>query len=123
MRRVERWLVVLVALHSAAVGVVLMTAPAAASRFGGWDSVSPLFFACQAGIFHLVLAAGYLIEYVRYRGVVFLVTAKTLAVVFLGTATLIGGVPWIVPVSGIGDGLMGLAVLLVHLGIVRQAGR
>ncbi len=122
MLKLERVLIVLVALHSAAVGVSLLAAPAWASHFGGWDSVSPLFFPCQAGIFHLVLAAGYLIEYFRYRGVAFLVTAKAMALVFLMTATVLGGVPWIVPLSGVTDGLMGLVVLLVHLR-VRAAAR
>ncbi len=123
MVRLERVLVVLVALHSVLVGVSLMAAPGWASHFGGWGTVSPLFFPCQAGIFHLVLAAGYLIEYFRYRGVVFLVTAKAMALIFLTTATVVGGVPWIVPFSGVADGLMGLVVLLVHLRAAADASR
>ena len=123
MVKLERVLVILVAFHSTAVGVSLMAAPEWASHFGGWGSVSPLFFPCQAGIFHLVLAAGYLIEYFRYRGVWFLVTAKAMALIFLTTATLVGGVPWIVPFSGVADGLMGLVVLLIHLKVRTDASR
>ena len=35
----------------------------------GSISISPLFFARQAGAFHLVAATAYLVEHVRYRGV------------------------------------------------------
>jgi hypothetical protein len=123
MLKLERVLVVLVALHSVAVGISLLAAPGWASHFGGWGTVTPMFFPCQAGIFHLVLAAGYLIEYFLYRGVVFLVTAKAMALVFLTTAAVVGGVPWIVPFSGLTDGLMGLVVLLVHLRLRAEASR
>jgi hypothetical protein len=116
----ERVLVILVVLHTLAVGLALMAVPEWALRFGGWERVSPLFFPCQAGVFHLVLALGYLLEYCRHGSVTFLVGAKTIAFVFLITAALIGGVPWIVPFSGVTDGLMGLVVWLVHARVVRQ---
>jgi hypothetical protein len=123
MLKLERLLVVLVALHSAVVGGLLMVVPEFAIHFGGWGGASPLFFACQAGIFHLVLAAGYLIEFYLYKGIAFLVTAKAMAVIFLLTATVLGGVPWIVPFSGVTDGLMGLVVLMVHLKVSAGEGR
>lgn len=107
----ERWLVALIALHTFAIGLALLAVPAWALRFGGWETVPPLFFPRQAGVFHLVVGAGYLVEYARHRTVVLLLTAKALATVFLTAAALAGGAPWFVGFAGAADGLMGLAVL------------
>jgi hypothetical protein len=110
----ERLLIILVALHSAIIGVVFIVAPNWLMQFGGWEGIDPVFFGRQAGAFHLVLAGAYLIEHYRYRGVVILVSAKTFAMVFLLACTLVDSLPWAVPVSGVGDALMGLLVLMVH---------
>ena len=117
----ERWLILLVALHSYAIGAALLAMPAWALRFGGWETLPPLFFPRQAGVFHLVLATGYLIEYARQRGVVLLLTAKGLATVFLAAATLSGDAPWFVGFAGASDGLIALAVLATRR-MVRSTG-
>ena len=113
MKSLERWVVVLVILHTLIVGAFLLAAPAFAARFGGWGEASPLFFPTQAGIFHVVLGVAYFIEYFKYKGVTILVSAKAMAVLFLGTWTFLGA-PWVVPFSALGDGLMGLAVFWIH---------
>jgi hypothetical protein len=100
--------VTLVAAHSAAVGVALAAFPEWATAFGGFGPVRPLFFARQAGVFHLVLAAGYLLE-LRRGGVALLVTAKSVAAVFLTASWLSGAPGWSIPLSAAGDALMGLA--------------
>jgi hypothetical protein len=100
--------VILVAAHSAAVGVALAAFPEWATAFGGFGPVRPLFFARQAGVFHLVLAAGYLLE-LRRGGVALLVTAKSVAAVFLTASWLSGAPGWSIPFSAAGDALMGLA--------------
>ena len=87
MVRLERWLIVLIGLHSLAVGFALMLAPLWVAGFFGWGKVDPLFFARQAGIFHIVLAAGYVLEYFRYEGISLLLMAKTVACVFLLAVT------------------------------------
>ncbi|MEW6365257.1 MAG: hypothetical protein AB1714_11555 [Acidobacteriota bacterium] len=120
MQRIESWLIHLIALHSIVVGVFLLILPPWAVRFGGFGEVSPPFFAHQAGAFHLVVAAAYLIEYLRYRGVIILVFAKALATVFLFACTLLDGAPWIVPFSGVADFMMGAVVLVVHLKVARE---
>ena len=114
MRRYARALVVLIALHSVAVGVGLLFLTEFGARIGGFGTVSPLFFPRQAGAFHFVAASAYLIEYFRYRGILILLTTKSIAVVFLGVMTVLGGMPWIVPFSGVADGLMGLLAFFVH---------
>lgn len=114
-RRIELWLIVLIALHSLGVGIALMAFTDWSVAFGGWGRADPRFFVRQAGIFHVVVAVGYLLEYFRYRGVGLLVLAKSAAVVFLLAATLLGSaVAWVVPLSAAGDGLMALVVVLVH---------
>ncbi len=111
---IERWLVILIALHSFIVGLALMVAPQWAPTFGGWPHVEPLFFIRQAGIFHFVLATGYLVEHYRRRDVTLLLMAKGAAVIFLLGYWVATPVPWIVPFSGFADGLMGAAVLVVR---------
>ena len=112
--RVETALNVLVALHSFVLGVLAMAAPEWGVRFGGFGEASPLFFPRQVGVFHVVVAIAYLIEWVRYRGVAVLLMAKSTAVVFLGLQMLFTRLPWIVPVSLAGDAVMALAVVFVH---------
>lgn len=119
-RRLERWLVVLIALHSYAVGAMLYLVPRWAISFAGWQGdPHPVFFLRQAGVFHFVLATAYLIEYLRYRGVAVLVTAKSFALVFLLLETALFPVSWAVPFSGVADGLMGAAVLGVRRWVQR----
>ncbi len=110
----ERVLIILVALHSFMVGSMLLLVPQWALRFGGWNGIDPVFFGRQAGVFHFALATAYLLEYYRYRGVSVLLTAKSIAVVFLLGSWLAVPLPWAVLVSGVGDGIMALVVVLVH---------
>lgn len=110
----ERLLIILIALHSAAVGVMFLILPQWTIHFAGWEGIEPVFFAFQAGIFHLVLATAYMLEYHQYRGISILLTAKCIAFVFLITATIIDPIPWAVWTSGILDGIMALVVWWVH---------
>jgi hypothetical protein len=114
LERLERTLVVLIALHSLVVGLFLTFATAWGARLGGFSDPVPLFFPRQAGAFHFVVAGVYLVEYFVYRGVLMLVMTKSIAVVFLGIVTLLCPVPWVVPLSGVGDALMGLVVVWVR---------
>jgi hypothetical protein len=97
----------LVAAHSVAVGLALLVAPDFTARFAGFGPVTPIFFARQAGVFHLVMAVGYLVE-LRRGGVTLLVFAKTTAFVFLTASWLAGAEAWSVPFSGLSDGAMAL---------------
>jgi hypothetical protein len=110
----ERIFVILVSLHTFAVGAGLFFVPAWALGVGGWQVIPPLFFPRQAGIFHFILGIAYLEEHRRFGGVSLLVLAKSFAVVFLIGSALLASVPWFVPAAGVGDGLMALAAWLVH---------
>jgi hypothetical protein len=102
--------VVLVALHSVAVGLVLVLASDWAVAFGGWGAASPRFFVRQFGVFHFAIAAAYLIEYFRYGGVRVILAAKTIAVVSLAAALVVDGGPWGVAAAAVGDAVMGAGV-------------
>lgn len=113
--RAEPILVVLVALHTLAVGLALVLATRWTLAFGGFPEGSPVFFARQGGAFHLVVGVGYLIEFARHRTVTLILVAKVLAVAFLGASILFAGErAWSVVVSAAGDGAMALVVALVH---------
>jgi len=111
-RLLSAW-VVLVALHSYAVGAFLLFATEWGARFGGFGEVSPLFFARQAGIFHFVLATAYLVDWFVHGSVTILLTAKAMAVLFLLTMWALGVNAWSVPLSAAGDAAMGAATFLL----------
>mgnify|MGYP001027539028 CR=1 FL=1 len=110
----ERILIVLIALHSVAVGIMLMFFAEWAVSFAGWTGAEPIFFIWQAGAFHFVLAAGYLVEHLRHRSIILLLIAKTTAFVFLLGGSLLADTPWSVWFSGFADGTMALVAYLVH---------
>jgi hypothetical protein len=113
---IERLYVVLVALHSLAIGVVLLFLTEWGLAFGGFHDVRPLFFPRQAGAFHLVVAAAYLYDYLVHGRVTVMVMTKCLAVVFLCGVSALTPVPWLVPLSALGDGLMAALAVFVHRG-------
>lgn len=110
----ERWLIVLIVLHSFAVGAGLIWANPEVLKFAGWVEQGPVFFPHQGGVFHIVLGICYFVEYFHYRDIIMLITAKTIAAVFLIGSVALGEQAWVVLVSGVVDGLMALSVLIVH---------
>ena len=110
----ERALIILIALHSIIVGIMLLFFAEWAIEFAGWSGAEPIFFIWQAGAFHFVLAAGYLVEYSRTRTISLLLIAKTTAFVFLIGGSLLADTPWSVWFSGVADGAMALTAFLVH---------
>jgi len=114
-RAIERLLVGLIALHSFAVGVFLLGLTDWSVAFGGWGRAQPRFFAHQAGVFHIVVALGYLYEHFRYGGIGLLILAKSAAFVFLAATTFAAEeLIWVVPLSALGDGLMAIVAIGVH---------
>ncbi|MGD9253490.1 MAG: hypothetical protein PVG92_06115 [Holophagae bacterium] len=110
----QKILIYLISLHSFIIGVMLMFFADWAVRFAGWPGAEPVFFIWQAGAFHFVLAAGYLVEYHHTGTVRLLVLAKTMAFVFLIGGSLITDTPWSVWFSGVADGAMALVTFLVY---------
>jgi len=120
MARIERVLVGLVAVHSLAVGVGLLAIHFTGPLFG-FGTVTPPFFAHQGGAFHVVVGVAYWLEYRAQGTVRLLLLAKGAATVFLVGATLLTHVPWLVPLSGLGDAAMGVVVALVHRRVLAEA--
>ncbi len=118
--RRERWGVGLIAAHSVGVGAMLLLAPAWAAAFAGWPHAEPLFFLRQAGVFHFVVAFGYLLEHRRSGTVTLLVCTKAAACLFLLAAAAGGEAAWAVPLSGVADGAMGLAAWGLHRRAARR---
>jgi len=110
----EKILLFLIVLHSFIVGIMLMFFADWAVRFAGWSGADPIFFIWQAGAFHFVLAAGYVVEYRRSGSIELLLIAKTTAFVFLIGGSLLVKTPWSVWFSGFADGAMALTAFLVH---------
>jgi hypothetical protein len=98
--------VVLVALHSVAIGAALALFPRWSTAFGGFDPATAGFFTRQGGAFHLVLGAAYALEW-RVSGTMrLMLLAKASATVFLLATLLGGGAPWAVALSAAGDAAM-----------------
>lgn len=112
--RLERWVVVLIALHSYFVGLLLLFATEWSVQFAGWEMPDNLFFPRQGGAFHLVVATGYLVEHFRFRRIKLLIIAKSIATVFLLASSRDVGA-WSVLVSGVVDGLMLVVAAWVHV--------
>jgi hypothetical protein len=81
--------------------------------FAGWAHVDNHFFPRQSGVFHIIVASGYWLEYRRYGTIGLLVLAKSLAVIFL-LAMSSWREAWSVPFSGVADGVMLFGMLFVH---------
>ena len=105
--------VFLVALHSFAIGIMLIFTTSWVLQFAGWDEVSHLFFHRQSGAFHLILAAGYWWEYHKHGTIGLMLMAKAIAVVFLLIMSP-WKEAWSVPFSGILDGLMLVGMFFIH---------
>jgi hypothetical protein len=107
-------LLLVVAAHSIALGFTLLFLPRWALGLVGWGYTGQLFWPCQAGLFLMILGAAYA-SAVRVRPLVWLVVgSKASAVVFLLLSVVWLEAPSVVPLLGIGDGLMGLAVAVAY---------
>ena len=105
--RVFLWLI---ALHSLSVGIGLILFPPSYLEFFGFENYSYSFFQVQGGVFHIVMAMAYImaIKYM-YKSpglIVFSVSAKSLATVFLIIYYLFVESSWMIIMSALGDAAM-----------------
>jgi len=106
----------LVALHSIAMGLALIAQPTLLMKLSGFSSECERFFPAQGGVFHILMAVAYVmgatdIEKYHYL-IVFSIIVKALATLFLMVYCFAVEFKWIVLLSGIGDGVMGLIIFL-----------
>ena len=111
--RIEQALVGLALLQGAVLGVWLGLFPELVLRMGGFP-VAPPFFVRWAGVLHLVVAAGYALEWRRSRGVALLVLAKGTTALFLLVAWAGGGLPQLLVVAFVLEAAMTASASAVH---------
>ncbi len=96
------------------VGMALIILPGDMLAWFGFTVDSLRFFSTQGGVFHIIMGIAYLLasrepNHER-RLILFIISAKSIAFIFLGTYYLIGAMIPIIALSAISDGLMGLIV-------------
>ncbi len=106
---------VLVALHSVAIGVALTVFPGWSLALGGFDPAAPLFFVRQGGAFHLVLGIAYLAQHLATGRLTLVILAKSCGTVFLLASLAGGGTSWAIPAAAAGDALMAAVAIAFHL--------
>ena len=106
----------LVAIHSLAMGLILIAQPAALMKFAGFNPDCEHFFPTQGGVFHLLMFVVYLMGAIHiekyHHFIVFSIFVKAVATFFLIMYCFANEFKWIVFLSGIGDGVMGLMIFL-----------
>jgi hypothetical protein len=106
----------LVAIHSLAMGLTLIAQPAVLMAFAGFSPDYEHFFPAQGGVFHLLMFVVYLMGATHiekyYYFIVFSIFVKAVATFFLTIYCFAAEFKWIVFLSGIADGVMGLMIFL-----------
>ncbi|MGF1509786.1 MAG: hypothetical protein ACFB9M_09840 [Myxococcota bacterium] len=109
-RRLRDWVVVLVVLHSYGVMFMLLFLPQTTLALGGFASTESVFFVRQGGVFHGVVATGYLMEFRRFQTTQLAIFAKVVATTFLMISWFwLNAAPMIL-LAAVGDGIMGVAL-------------
>jgi hypothetical protein len=96
-----------------AIGAWLALFPEGALRAGGFPA-APAFFVRWAGVLHVVLAAGYALEYMRFRRVALLVIAKAVTAFFLAGAWVGDGLPWLMIAAVFVEAALAAAAAAIH---------
>lgn len=105
-------------LHTTGVAAGLCLLPTAYLVYFGFEGYQGHFFQAQAGIFHLVMGVAYLLA--LFYGekspalIFFAVFAKSMAAVFLMIYYFFFEQYWIFLFSALGDGMLGLSLLLIY---------
>ncbi len=109
----------LIALHSFSVGVALIVLPFGVLSWFGLTVDPYRFFSTQGGVFHIVMSIAYLFAArapLQERSLlIFIILAKWVAFFFLGFYFLLGEMVPTIAFSAVGDGLMGLLVMMFFL--------
>ena len=106
----------LVAIHSLVMGLTLISQPGVLMEIAGFSPDGEHFFPAQGGVFHLLMFVVYLmgaihIEKYHYF-IVFSIFVKLVATFFLIIYCFAAEFKWVVFLSGIADGVMGLIIFL-----------
>jgi len=107
----------LIGIHSIAVGFGLIFLPPSFLEIFGFTDYKESFFQAQGGVFHIAMSVAYIIAgrdvLNSARLVQFIIIVKFLAFSFLIIYYFFVMSAWLILISGIVDGLMGLIVLVL----------
>ncbi len=116
----------LVALHSFAVGIGLLVQPSILFNTFSFPQHYGYFFPAQGGVFHLIMAVAYATAAVDswkfYYFIPFAVFVKSAATLFLFTYYFLFEQSWIILLSGLGDGLMMVLLLICWKAYTKSQG-
>ena len=111
-------------LHTCGVAISLFIFPSEYLTFLGLEGYRGRFFQTQAGLFHLVLGVAYLLALYQWQKapplIFFAVIAKSIAIVFLVLYYFFFEPAWIILFSAFGDGLLGIALLLLYTRLIQE---
>lgn len=107
-------IVFLVSLHSIVIGLLLLIFGNEVFGLFGWKPDCDAFLFHQVGIFHVVLALLYSIEFLRYKRVDSILLAKSMAFTFLLVEYLFFTHESAILFAGVADGCIGLAVAICY---------
>ena len=114
----------LVAIHSLGMGLILISQPAVLMKFAGFNPDCDHFFPTQGGVFHLLMFVVYLMGATHiekyHHFIVFSIFVKTVATFFLMIYCFAAEFKWVIFLSGIGDGVMGLMIFLAFQHYLRS---
>jgi hypothetical protein len=106
----------LVALHSITIGLALIAQPTLLMELAGFSPECERFFPAQGGVFHVLMAVAYAMGATNIKKyhylIIFSIIVKAVATLFLMVYCFAVEFKWIVLLSGIGDGVMGLIIFL-----------
>lgn len=105
-----RLLILLIGIHSCALGVVMLFAPHFMLQLFGFPEGIPAFFPSQSGIFLLILGICYLLAMAEPELVKIIVISKAFAVVFLFIHVVFLMAPPAIWAAAFGDSAMLAAV-------------
>lgn len=114
----------LVAAHSLAMSLVLITQPTVLMTLSGLSGDYERFFPAQGGVFHLLMSVIYLMGAINiekfHHFIVFSIFVKAVATFFLILYCFAVEFKWIVLLSGIADCVMGLMIFLALKNYLRS---
>ena len=107
---------IFVGVHSLLVGVSLLIIDPSFLQHFGFNNYTESFFQAQGGAFHIVMSIAYFMAGIKYEKstelIIFIIMVKFIAFIFLISYFIIKENNLLILLSGIGDGLMGLIILL-----------
>ena len=108
----------IMALHSFGVALGLIFLPTKFLPLFGFYGYSGRFFQIQSGVFHIVMATAYLMaayQIEKSPGLIrFSIYAKSIAAAFLTVVFIFYTAGWMILLSALVDGLMGLFLFLLY---------